>query len=212
VAVSQIPLGSPGLALDIGGSVIGLPSRDADHVATVGPTSTSGAVALALAGGGPGQAITSAASLRGAFSSRADGPEELAPSDQVPFNNDLGDPPVVSLPAPAPEDAAVQIAAYVPPVVANTVPTGAESNQPGTEHEALPPGTGPATSPESEPTEETAAITPWIVGIAGVVTLGARQILRRWNARRKPSLPSKPVVVAKKHVPAPHSVSARVRV
>jgi hypothetical protein len=198
-----------GLSLDVGGAPVGLPSAGADHVAAVSPGVGSGSVALALAGPGLGQSISSPLAFRGDF----------APDD-APAPSSPAEPP-----APATDGSMTQESA------APILPTpGDESRSPGNEsaksdpdvgsaswspaspeipaEAALSPASFSAAAPSSDPEagEQDAGLSPWIFGIAGATAIAARQVLRRWKSRRRP------MTHPAGFIPAPHAVPTRVRV
>ena len=199
--------GSPGLAIDLGGVLVGRPSLDADRIAAVGPGTSPGAIAMASAGPGLGQALAAMGSLRGSFSLGQDGPPQQPETSPI---TDGSMPPTTapitdgSMPPEAPPELAVQ-APIAPDVdVAPMIPAS-KAELPAmmaTEGATLAPTAAASTS---EAAEAPAGITAWVVGLAGAAALGARWYQKR---QRQAARPATVVRV----IPAPHLARAGVRV
>ena len=195
--------GSTGLAIDVGGNLVGRPSSEADHVAAVGPGTSSGAIAMASAATSPGQALAAMGSLRGAFSSSGhDNPHMLEPTDPGPITDG-------SMPSETRSESTSPIvgeAVAATTEVAADAPTlarGADRPASNATEGAL-----PTPAPERSETEEAqapAGITAWVIGLVGMTAVGARWYQKR---KRGASVPT----VAVRAIPAPHKARARARV
>jgi len=189
-----------GPTLDVGGTLVGRPASDADHVAAVGPASGAGSYALASAGVGPGQAIAASGSLRGSFSPLSDRPEHA--EDQAPITDGSELPEFA--PKPNREESGDAANAPKDAEVAQAIATGGEATVVEDAPADIP--TEPADRSVEEEEEASSGIMPWVASLIGATAIGARWMKRRADARR-----SKPTFAARR-IPAPHTPLARVRV
>lgn len=195
--------GSMGLAIDVGGALVGRPSADADRVAAVGPGTSSGAIAMASAATGPGQAIAAMGSLRGSFGASGQDPAHpLEPADPGPIT-DGSMPPVnrSEVPSPDLDESDLATTGVIPPALSTAGERG-QAAPTATQNALLAPA---AERSETEEAEAPAGITAWVVGLVGMTALGARWYQKR---KRVASIPT----VAIRVIPAPHKARTRVRV
>ena len=193
-----------GLALAVGGGLVGRPSAEADHVAAVGPASGPGEYALAYSGNTPGQALAASGSLLG-FAPSDDLPETPGPildgtlppiaqgRTQDRPRAEASEPqskPDQPFAEPAPQGEPLPSAAE-PEALAAAVPVGAEAAK---------------SADPDEAEEEAAGFLPWLAAAVGATAVGARWMKRRRSTRRDRG------AVAAGRMPSPHVPRVRSRV
>ena len=200
--------GTTGLSIDVGGTLVGRPDADADHVAAVGPGTTSGAIAMASAATGPGQAIAAIGSLRGSFTSSGHVTPRRTPepTDPGPITDGSMPPATLAQVAPpteaAPIDAAVELAATEGPTASEMGRAASMATDGALLATAAP-------QSETEGAQAPAGLAAWVAGLVGMTAAGARWYQKH---RRTAPTPASAPAFAVRAIPAPHARRTGVRV
>ena len=180
--------GPSALSLDVAPSLVGRPSADDQRVAVVGPAGVEGSVAVAIAGRGPVQVLAASPSLRTASvgSARASSGRSLG----EPGNGHEAAPTRPDEPGADPRPRANGL--DLPGEVLTVAATGPEAIPTDPEAEArlgLPPllAIDEEGIAKDEEADGLANVSAWAIGVIAISALIGRRVLRRHNARRRPS-------------------------